>query len=435
MKEESFDVIVAGGGTAGLAAAIAAARSGARTLLVERHGALGGMATAALVHSICGLYHLRDEPEAEMAHSGFAAEFAHALLAAGAAEGPHRFGRVDLLLTSPPLLPGVADALCAAEPLLEVALHTEVTSATVESGTLKGVTLHSRGSRRTATAHGFVDATGDAALATLAGAATEQAPTLQRPAFIFTMGGADAACLDGNGRLRVAQRLVAGVREGRLSCALLGVHLRPGGCRRPGEVYITIDLGEPPGGDASFDPLSPRSMSTFAAWGRALALELTTFLRKESPPFAGSFLASLPTQVGIRESRRIVGRARLEAADIVNGATFSDAVALSTWPIELRETATGPRLRYPTGNRACEIPLGALMARDLTNLFVAGRCLSSSHEAHAALRVIGTCLATGEAAGLAAALYKESSPLFEDLPSAAATVRARRSARPCSRKP
>jgi hypothetical protein len=106
----------------------------------------------------------------------------------------------------------------------------------------------------------------------------------------------------------------------------------------------------------------------------------------------------------VRESRRIVGRYRIEAADIEQGAQFPDAVAFAAWPMELRETALGPRLRYPTGKDPCGIPLRALRVRDDDALFMAGRCLSCSHEAQASLRVIGTCLATGEAAGLAAAL-------------------------------
>ena len=99
-----------------------------------------------------------------------------------------------------------------------------------------------------------------------------------------------------------------------------------------------------------------------------------------------------------------MGRARLSEDDLRVGAEFPDGVALATWPMELRETNSGPRLRYPDGGRACEIPLGALRARDHDRLFMAGRCISCSHEAQASIRVIGTCFATGESAGLAAAL-------------------------------
>ena len=89
-------------------------------------------------------------------------------------------------------------------------------------------------------------------------------------------------------------------------------------------------------------------------------------------------------------------------SDLLQGTRFEDEVALASWPIELRETAKGPRFRFPEENRPCGIPLRSLRSCDLQNLFVAGRCIASSHEAQGAIRVIGTCLATGEAAGIAA---------------------------------
>src|SRR5437588_456312 len=104
------DVLVAGGGSAGLAAAVSAARLGARTLLVEHHGSLGGMAPAALVHSICGLYHLPKGGSAPaFANEGFAQEFARRLLLTGGASGPVRMGRVDVLLQQPTAFARLAD--------------------------------------------------------------------------------------------------------------------------------------------------------------------------------------------------------------------------------------------------------------------------------------------------------------------------------------
>lgn len=404
------DVLIAGGGSAGLAAAIAAARAGARTLLVERHGSLGGMATAALVHSICGLYHQRPEPEALYAHPGFPTEFAERLIAAGGATAPVRMGKVDVLLTHPPTFAGLADTLCAAEPLLSVLLHTELLTATpAMGGRLTQVELASRGTRHSIIARAFVDATGDALLSTLAGAKCEMAPILQRPAFIFTLGGVETVPLEAegaDGRFHLAQRLVAGVRAGSLPRALLGAHLRPTG--RTGELYVTLDLDDPEG-CPTFDPLSAASLSFMERYGRHLAQTLHRYLATTHPLFATAHIGAFPTRIGVREGRRIVGERRIETADLLSGANAPDAVALSTWPVELRESATGPRLRYPTG--ACEIPLGALRPRGFTNLFVAGRCLSSSHEAQAALRVIATCMATGEAAGIAAALHAQQHPV------------------------
>ena len=395
MTTGDYDVCVAGGGSAGLAAAVAAARLGARTLLVERHGVLGGMATAALVHSVCGLYRLpqNGEPPA-LANGGFAAEFASRLAAMGGTSGPVRMGRVDVLLHRPAVFARLADTLARDTPGLTVHLHTELVAADAASAALS-----CRGMRRRVHARAWVDTTGDAVLATLRGALTETETSahLQRPAFIFALGGVDPTMLDDEHRLRLARRIVLAVRGGTLPAAALGAHFRAS--PQTGEAFATIDLD----GGPEFDPLDPACLTRLEGEGRELAERLTDFLRAEGEGLASVYIAAWPSRAGVRESRRIVGQYRLETDDIERGADFPDAIAFAAWPMEMRENTSGPKLRFPTGPTPCGVPLRALRARDDAGLFMAGRCLSSSHAAQAALRVIGTCLATGEAAGLAAA--------------------------------
>lgn len=389
------DVLVAGGGSAGLAAAVAAARGGAQALLVERHGALGGMASAALVHSVCGLYKLPGAGDApELANGGFAAEFAERLLRCGGASGPHRLGRVDVLLQRPAAFAFLADEFARETPGLTVQLHTEIIAAGRESAMLT-----CRGQTWEIAVRAAVDATGDAVLASLRGAACEMASPerLQRPAFIFALGGVPPEALGDDARLRLARRVTEAVREGRLPQGAMGVHFRAS--PQPGEAYVTIDLT----GGPAFHPLDPDCLTRLETEGRAIADALTRLLQSENADFAHAYIAAWPSRAGVRESRRVIGQRRIETADIEAGTAFPDAVAHSAWPIELRETAGGPKWRFPVDNRSCGIPLAALRARDDDTLYMAGRCLSCSHEAQAALRVIGTCLATGEAAGKAAA--------------------------------
>ena len=396
MKTETFDVVVAGGGSAGLAAGVAAARLGARTLLVERHGFLGGMATAALVHSICGLYRLPLDKGAApvLANEGFAAEFARRLSKAGGAEGPIRMGRVDVLLHRPAAFAQLADRIVRETPGLTMLLHTEIVSADAES-----LSLSCRGVFRRVRAAAWVDATGDGVLATSRGARseTEASARLQRPAFIFALGNVEPASLVDDARLRLARRIVQAVRDGRLPPGALGTHFRAS--LQPGEAFVTVDLS----GGPEFDPLDAESLSNLETEGRDLAERIVNMLR-ETEEFSCCYVAAWPSRAGVRESRRVVGRYRLETADLETGAQFEDAVAFAAWPMEIRENIQGPKLRFPTGEHPCGVPLRSLRAREDDALFVAGRCLSSSHEAQASLRVIGTCLATGEAAGLAAAL-------------------------------
>lgn len=390
----NFDVVVAGGGSAGLAAAVAAARIGAKTLLVERNGLLGGMASAALVHSICGLYRLpKGDGAPVLANAGFAAEFARRLVANGGASGPVRMGRVEVLLQRPVAFAELCDVLVRETPNLEVRLQSEIVAADAEA-----ITLAWRGSAEKIAAKVFVDATGDAVLAALRGAPCEMETTrLQRPAYIFALGGVEAGKLGDDARLRIARQIAQAVKAKELPRAALGAHLRES--LQAGEVFVTIDLE----GGAEFNPLNAVCLSRLESEGREVATKLAAFLKKIDG-LEKSYVAAWPVRAGVRESRRIVGRYRLEAADIENGAQFDDTVAFAAWPMELRETATGPRLRFPTGDEPCGIPLRSLRARDDESLLMAGRCISCSHEAQASVRVIGTCLATGEAAGLAAAL-------------------------------
>ena len=395
------DVLVAGGGSAGLAAAVSAARCGAKTLLIERHGSLGGMAPAALVHSICGLYLLADQPEPVPANPGFATEFASRLLAAGGASGPVRMGRVDVLMQHPSAFSVLSDELVAGTKNLEVRFQTEIVG-TQCGASVETVSLCCRGLHEQIEPLVVVDATGDSVVALLAGAGfeMENPDRLQRPAFIFTLHDVDPAAVGAEGRMKIASRIVSAVREGRLPRGALGTMLRPSG--RGGEVFVTLDLAGPP--DCEYDPTSAKCLTALEIYGRKLATQVFLFLREVLEGFRESHISAFPTQVGIRESRRMKGRYRLETDDLLNGTRFEDEVAVSAWPMELREQATGARLRFPVNGQPCGIPLRALRSKTIENLFAAGRCISCSHEAQASVRVIGTCLATGEAAGIAAAL-------------------------------
>ena len=304
-------------------------------------------------------------------------------------------GRVDVLLHRPAAFARTADVIARETPNLTVQLHTEIIA--VES---ERVRLACRGRTQEVSVGPSVDATGDGVLATLRGAAseTENSAHLQRPAFIFALGGVDPAPLDDDGRLRLARRIVHAVRDGSLPAGLLGAHFRAS--PQPGEAFVTIDLS----GGVAFDPLDPACLSLLETEGRELAERLTDFLRAECEGFAPAYVAAWPSRAGVRESRRVVGRYRIETADVETGAAFADAVAFTAWPMELRENTMGPKLRYPVGDDPCGVPLRSLRVPGDDHLFIAGRCVSSSHEAQASLRVIGTCLATGEAAGIAAAL-------------------------------
>jgi len=390
------DVAVIGGGSAGLAAALTAARRGARTVLIEEQGFAGGMGTASLVHSFCGLYLLRREPGAVLANPGFCGEIERLMMAA-TGMGPQRHGRVDVLPQHPVEFARIADSLLRAEESLECLFHTRLIEVSRESDGWS-LRLSTRGGEMSLNAGVLVDASGDAVVAGLSGDGFAIAPAarLQRPAYVFGVQcGAD---LDDPGRLRTAGSLVEGVRAGSVGAEALGLSFRASG--REGEVFGTLDLS---GGAEEFDPLDPRCLTNLEMTGRRVAAEAVAWLAAREEAWRGAYVRHWPARAGIRESRRWVGEHVLTEAELSEGRRFDDEIALATWPMELRETAKGPRLRFPQDDRPCGIPLRCLMPQGMERIFVAGRCISADHGAQASIRVMGTCFATGEAAGKAAA--------------------------------
>ena len=394
---EICQVAVVGGGSAGLAAAVTSARCGARTLLVDRNGFLGGIGTASLVHTFCGLYQIRDEPGAVIANPGFAEEMADRMIRA-TGRGPVRMGKLDVLPQHPVEFVRIADDLVAAEPLIDLRLHTELAGIT-RDGDGWQLRLLSPGGESVAQAACIVDASGDAATAAFLKQAFDMAPAarLQRPAYVF--GVRSDAVLDDEARLHAAGLLVEGVKSGALPPDAMGLSFRASG--RNGEIFGTLDLT---GRDdlSDYDPLDAACLSRLERRGREIACKAVAWLAQRDESWRGSYIGHWPARAGIRESRRWTGRYTLTGDDILTGRRFDDEIALATWPMEFRETAKGPKLRFPIDNRAAGIPLRCLQPAEIDRLYTAGRCISADHDAQASIRVMGTCFATGEAAGRAA---------------------------------
>jgi len=371
------------------------------------------MGTAALVHTFCGLYEINEGPEAVLANHGLAKHLTDRLRARGGAGQPVRMGRLDVLPHDPVSLAALADDTVRKTPGLRVWLHAEIIAARGAEN-LEEVDVMCRGARLAVSARAMVDATGDATLTALAGAAFRQVPAeqLQRPAYICQLRGVESSLLDEAGRLRVAHAIATAVQRGDLNRAALGTGCRPS--IHPGEAFLTVDLAGNETGP--WDPLSPDSLAVVEQTGRAIAREILKILGQDLAGWAWASVAAWPARAGVRESRRVTGVYELTEQDLLSGTAFADGIARATWPLELRETVGGPRWRFPPPGKAGDIPLRSLRHRDVMNLYTAGRCLSATHEAQASVRVMGTCLATGEAAGLAAAWHvKNEQPAWVDL--------------------
>jgi FAD dependent oxidoreductase len=394
-----YDVVVVGGGAAGLAAAVAAGTAGARTALIERYGFLGGMATAGMVSTICGLYQTSASGSPEPLNEGFAETFAQRLITMPGCQKPVRRGRSFVLPYTPFAFACLADELTAAVAALDVYLHAYLTGVDARSGRIEALRVATWERTVELRAAAVVDASGDATVADRAGATTESAPPSDRqlPSLVFVLQQVDTAALGAGPRVAVLRTLLEAERDGRLPSGSSNLTLAPS--PQPGEVVGKLALdGVGAEGAGRRDFLTAAEQE-----GRRRVLAVTEFL-KTLAPFGRAFVSHVAPQVGVRESRTVRGRYQLTRDDVLAGRTFEDAVARASWPIELwQEGRLGATYEYLEDGRAYEIPLRSLQARDVENLFVAGRCMSATHEALGSARVIGTCLATGDAVGVAAA--------------------------------
>jgi hypothetical protein len=385
------DIVVIGGGSAGLCAAIAAARMGARVVLVERSDRLGGMGTLAKVHTFCGLYHPDVSLPPQIVNPGLPAEIEQLMRGRTGVE-PIKMGRVYVLPQDPAVFASIAHDLTVAEKNLEVLFRTTCTAIT--RGAEEGFVVETDAGL--ISCRSLIDASADAVVAEFLGATRLSVPPEknQRSAFVFSMRGVDPTAQDETFRMRLALEIVRAVTAGELPEAALGTASRPSTVA--GETYFTTDL----------DP-APRDL--LMATGLDLAEKLAEFLRRKFPEYSQASGPIPADEPGVRESFRWKGQYLLTEHDLVSGKKFDDTVAYATWPIELRETTRGAKLRFFDRPVPGSIPLRSLTSDEMDGVFFAGRCISASHEAMASVRVMGTCFATGQAAGKAAAEYASQS--------------------------
>jgi FAD dependent oxidoreductase len=399
---ETYDVVVIGGGSAGVAAAAGAARSGAKTLLVERYGFLGGAATSAGVLAYCGL-HLRGVETPIPAVQGVAADVLDHLRALGVDSPPRRSANTGNWVT--PLNPEalkIALDRTAARAGADVTLHTSLIDVAVTAGVIEAVRLADHAGHRTVTARAWIDASGECNLAAISGATASPRFGVNRksaPAsFPVRISG-----IAGNLELdRAAIQAAACTVDSRLGRATVR---QAGGfiTRLPGTDdlwWLVVDLAS--------DGLSGPDMSAAERDGRELVWQAVAALRSGVPGFERASIATTGPQLGIRETRHIASRDDVLEADAASGRLRPDGIARAAWPMEIHHAPGRTEYRPIGGAGYVHVPLGALRAVHADNLWLAGRTVGADPAAFASVRVMGTAFATGHAAGVAAALQAQN---------------------------
>ncbi len=405
---DRYDVVVVGAGSAGSAAAIAAARSGARTLLVDRLAFMGGTSTAVL-DTFYAFWTPGERPRRVVGGLGW--EVVRRLTEAGVAfERPNTYGAGTGVTYDAEYLK-VAWERMAEDAGVDLLLHTwatgvRVDEAGVEPGAahaasrrLTAVRLWNKGGERWVEAGAFVDASGDADVCAMAGVphdAPADGGAIQSLSTLFKVANVDVARAAAVPKAEL-WRLMREAAEG-------GAYRLPriegSWHRTPYDGVALIHMTRVPNVDAT----DPEQLTAAEVDGRRQVQEYHRFLRDRVPGFERAVIVATSPAIGVRESRRVHGDHRLTRDDVLEARRFPDEIALCGAPIEDHGAGGDTEWRYVGAGGVYGIPYRSLLPRGIDGLLVAGRCFSATHDAHASARSMATCMAMGQAAGTAAAM-------------------------------
>jgi len=402
------DVLVVGGGAAGLAAACTAAKAGMKVLLLEKYGFCGGAAVAGLSGTVCGLYAASESRSArpEQVVFGFADRFIDVMKAKGGITEPIRYGNT-FTHTHDPLAWREAGDHLLAEANVKVLFHTTVVDVLAEDGRVDGVVAWTKQGRAEIRAGLTIDASGDADVAALGGFETFVGHDghVQNPTMIFRLMGVEVARF----RAHYGEDTILGdevtqmirnlhnSREYQLPRAKVFMFPTP----RPNELLCncTRIIGRD---GRELNPLLVEDITEAEIEGRKQVREYARFFKDRLVGCEASFVNDTGVQVGVRQTRQIKGVATLTNADVVAGTKSKNAIARSAWPIELH-SGEKPQLKWLLEDYY-DIAYDSFVPASGEGFLVAGRCLSAEHEAMASARVTAQCFSYGQAIGMAAAM-------------------------------
>ena len=419
---DEADVVVVGGGSSGFLAAVAAARTGANTMLIERHGYLGGCSTAPYNTSIGWFGDSHDQ----LIIRGLPMEYLQRMERDGQAFITRNGTKNQIW---PPYTKKIAFDMVE-EAGVNLWLHSWAYDVVMEGDVLKGVVIQTKGGRGVMLGKTFVDTSADADIAAWCGAPNqvEDIENIQQVSCDYIACGVDSA------------QVVEWARENkdRLDLKVSGLETenKEGGAQSMFTITIPGDssdfvsqesfhVGWMPTvklciyreavriqGNSDINPLDPRALTRAEVDGLRGAIDHLNFMKDNVPGFKNAFIVS-QAHLGVRESRQIIGDYFITIDDAKSEAHFDDVVALNCRALDYHLKGTVFKISHL--ERAHDIPLRALLPQGVENLVVGGRCISCDHLSQASIRGAATCMATGHAAGAAAAVAALSGQFMRDV--------------------
>lgn len=386
-KDVKFDIVVIGGGISGTMAAIASARQGSKTLLIERYGALGGMATSGLVQPIT-TWGINDS---------------YVISGTGKKILENMASKHDQAATAMSTYGPTCDAEYLKKELEDIAIengvsllyHTWVRSVEMKStDVISHITAFSKNGDFNIYGKVFIDATADGDICAFAGVpfeSSEDSEGQQAMTLMMIVSGID------QDRILDREKMQEIWDKHRVNSRQLTLFWHP----RKGSTYVNMTS------ISSLNGLDPTDLTKATIECRKQAWDILDVFRNYMPGFENAYIEQTAPTLGIRETRRIKGQYILSADDVLSGREFDDSIARASCPIDIHPRNNEPAV-YQVLKKSYSIPYRALTTNEISNLIATGRCISTDQEAHSSVRRMGPGFALGEAAGIAAALALEN---------------------------